>query len=77
MHITIDYCVTCNYRPIAAVLGLNLQQAVGVKVDLVPSKRSGAFEVNADGDIIFSKLRSGSFPTAEQIIDILRKRMTA
>jgi len=77
MQISIEYCGTCNYRPIAAALSLAIQEAFGFKPLLVHSSKIGAFEVTADGESIFSKADTGVFPSKEVIVDILRKRRDA
>jgi selT/selW/selH-like putative selenoprotein len=75
MQISIEYCGTCNYRPIAAALAFAIQEALGIKAILVHSTKIGAFEVIADGETVFSKSGSGAFPLKEEIIDILRGRL--
>jgi len=41
---------------------------------LVHSTKSGAFEIIADGEVVYSKSATGAFPSKEEIIDILRMR---
>jgi selenoprotein W-related protein len=41
-------------------------------VDLVPSS-GGAFEVSIDGDLIYSKLKTGRFPEEKEITDAIDK----
>ena len=77
MQISIEYCGTCNYRPIAATLSLAIQEAFGIKPVLVHSTKIGAFEVTVDGETIFSKSATGAFPSKEEIVDILRKRQNS
>ncbi len=74
--ITIAYCGTCNYRPIAAQLAYAIEKATGVKPTLEHSSQMGALEVYADGKLVFSKMRSGRFPDADEIIDSLRTDRT-
>jgi selT/selW/selH-like putative selenoprotein len=74
MLVRIEYCGTCNYRPAAAALALAIREALGIDSRLVHSARSGAFELIVDGEVLFSKLRSGSFPSQEWILDLLRKK---
>lgn len=74
MHVSIEYCGTCNYRPQAAVFSWAIQEALGIKTVLVHSTKSGAFEVIADGEVVYSKLVTGVFPSNEEVIEILRKR---
>ncbi|RJQ42500.1 MAG: SelT/SelW/SelH family protein [Nitrospiraceae bacterium] len=71
MEISIEYCGTCNYRPIAAGLAIAIGAKFGVKPVLVHSKKMGVFEVVADGELIFSKKESGRFPDHSEILDIL------
>ena len=51
MELSIAYCVTCNYRPIAAGLARSIEEATGLKTLLIPSREAGAFEVVADGEV--------------------------
>lgn len=74
MQISIEYCGTCNYRPIAAALSLAIQEAFSVKSLLVHSSESGAFRVIVDGETIYSKSVTGVFPKKEEIIAILKRR---
>jgi len=41
-------------------------------VELIPSS-GGVFEVRRDGELIFSKLKSGRFPAAGEILSLLQK----
>ncbi|MFO0752334.1 MAG: Rdx family protein [Thermodesulfovibrionales bacterium] len=72
--VEIEYCVTCNYRPIAANLGIAIERAVAVKPVLVQSNVSGAFEVLVDGERVFSKTASGRFPDHAEIIKLLQEK---
>ncbi|MCL5022738.1 MAG: Rdx family protein [Nitrospirae bacterium] len=73
-EIAIEYCGTCNYRPIAAALAIAIEKAIGLKPVLVHSREAGAFEVSVDGEVVFSKRTSGVFPNPSEIIEILRIR---
>ena len=77
MQISIEYCGTCNYRPIAAALALEIRQAFSIDSILIHSTKMGAFEVSADGEVIYSKLGSGVFPAHGDIIDMLKKRRSS
>lgn len=74
MEISIEYCGTCNYRPIAASLGRAIETALGLKPVLVHSKVMGALEVKADGELIYSKKESGYFPDHAKVVELLKKR---
>jgi selenoprotein W-related protein len=41
---------------------------------LIPGK-GGCFELKADGDLIYSKLKTDQFPDEEKIIQILEKKL--
>jgi len=69
----IEYCGTCNYRPIAASLSRAVETATGMKAVLVHSRDIGAFEVSLDGELIFSKKEKGRFPEHTEIIRLLNK----
>jgi selenoprotein W-related protein len=43
-------------------------------LELVP-KGGGCFEVEVDGDLIYSKLKEGRFPEETQIISQVAKRL--
>lgn len=42
--------------------------------NLVPSS-GGCFEVTVDGDLIYSKLKTGQFPDEQTVIDQVAKRL--
>ena len=69
MELSIEYCGTCNYRPIAASLAIAIERAVGIKPVLIHSTEAGAFEVIMNGERIFSKKESGRFPDHAGIIE--------
>jgi selenoprotein W-related protein len=41
---------------------------------LVPSG-GGCFEVTANGELLYSKLKTGQFPDEQSIVDLLDKRL--
>jgi len=72
MQIRIEYCSTCNYRPIAAALARALKDETGLDSVLLESK-DGAFEVYLDDTLVFSKLVMNLFPDHEDIINSVKK----
>jgi selT/selW/selH-like putative selenoprotein len=70
--ISIAYCGTCNYRPIAARLASDIEREIGIRPVLEHSRQIGAFEVSADGKLVFSKMSSRRFPDSDEIIAALR-----
>jgi selT/selW/selH-like putative selenoprotein len=55
-------------------LGATLQQELGIHADLVKGER-GAFEIVADGTLVFSKHAQGRFPEDREIVDPLRRML--
>jgi selT/selW/selH-like putative selenoprotein len=45
-----------------------------MQTSLIHSRDIGAFEVRADGTVIFSKKESGRFPEHSEIIALLKKK---
>lgn len=74
MNISIEYCGTCNYRPMAAKLAKSIEEATGVKVSLIHSKAMGVFEVRLGDETIYSKMASGQFPDYERIVETIKAR---
>ena len=48
-----------------------IEQEFGLETELVPGE-TGAFEIRADGELLYSKLRTGRFPEDEEALDLLR-----
>ena len=72
MGVTIEYCGTCNYRPLAARLAQAITAATGLAVELVHSTRAGALEVVFDGRLVFSKNQTNRFPDPAELVDAIR-----
>ena len=71
--ISIEYCVEWNYLPKAASLADAIEAEYGIKPDLIKSG-GGVFEVEVDGDLVFSKKAQFRFPENQEIINILKAR---
>jgi selenoprotein W-related protein len=50
-----------------------LKKDLGIDAKLVESS-GGAFEVTADGELIYSKLKTGDFPEDDDIVRMLGRR---
>lgn len=74
MEVSIEYCETCNYRPIAASLALAIKKETGIQTKLISSKGQ-VFEVRVDAELIFSKKQLGRFPDHSEIIEVLKRKM--
>jgi selT/selW/selH-like putative selenoprotein len=56
-RISIAYCGTCNYRPIAASLARVLEAETGIKPELIHSPDKGAFEVTVNEERFFQSAK--------------------
>jgi selT/selW/selH-like putative selenoprotein len=68
-QVSITYCGTCNYRPIAASLARAIEAETGIKAVLIHSSDMGTFEVRVEDELIFSKNAMGRFPDFTKIIN--------
>ena len=50
-----------------------IENETGIRATLVRSS-GGAFEVSLDGELIYSKLRTGSFPDQREILRAIGER---
>jgi selT/selW/selH-like putative selenoprotein len=66
---SITYCGTCNYRPIAASLARAIEAEAGIKAVLIHSSDMGTFEVRVKDELIFSKSATGRFSDFTKIIN--------
>lgn len=71
--IRIEYCITCNYRPMAASLALRIREATGLDSELIGSQVAGAFEVSMGEVVLHSKLATRVFPDFGDLSRKLRK----
>ena len=72
VKLSIEYCGTCNYRPIAASLAMAIEKAISLKPVLIHSRDMGAFEVKVDDELVFSKKEAKVFPDHAEIIELLK-----
>ena len=77
-RVEIEYCPRCRWLLRAAWLAQELlgtfEEELG-EVALVPSARSGAFEVRLDGETLFSRGAAGRFPEAAELKRLVRDRV--
>jgi len=57
---------------LASQLLTTLKQGIA-SLELIPAG-GGCFEITVNGDLIYSKLKTGSFPHEYDIIDLVSKR---
>ena len=72
VKIDIHYCTEWNYKPNAVSLADEIGKAFDVHVNLIPGS-GGIFDVIADGDVIFSKFKTGRFPKLGEVAKKLQQ----
>ncbi len=75
MPLFIEYCITCNYRPMAASLAMVIRRETGLEPLLSGSRKAGAFEIRLGDDLIFSKLETNAFPDHMEVVRAVKERM--
>ena len=71
MQVSIEYCGMWNYYPKASSLKADLEKNFpDISIKLIEGK-NGVFEVEKDGNLIFSKKQLGRFPEHEEIFEKL------
>jgi len=51
-------------------LAAKIETVLGVVSSLIPAGR-GIFDVVAEGDLVYSKYKTGTFPDADELVDQL------
>ena len=72
MEIRIKYCASWNYQPRAAGLADEIKQNTGIVPTLEPGS-GGVYDISADGTLLYSKHKTGSFPDNNEILAKIRK----
>jgi selenoprotein W-related protein len=52
-------------------LAAEIEQQFAIQVELIPSS-GGVFEIVVNEDLIYSKKKTGKFPSEQEILDILK-----
>lgn len=76
-HLEIEYCTQCRWLLRAAWLAQEILTSFDTdigRVSLVPGS-GGVFEVQLNGEIIFSRKEAGRFPEAKEIKQLVRDRI--
>jgi len=71
---SIEYCAPCQYEKDAKNLAAILKEQFGLDdnaLELIPSKKIGTFEITVDGNLLYSKTKSGKMPAPEEIINLI------
>ena len=74
MKITIEYCAAWNYLPRATSLVEKMKEDLNLSAELIKSD-GGVYEITMNGELIYSKRKTGVFPEESEIIDKVRERM--
>ncbi len=74
MNIHIEYCIKWNYEPEFDRVSKIIKK-ISPNSNISSNReypRSGAFEIEIDGEIIYSKLKTNNFPTEEDINKLIK-----
>ena len=75
MQVALTYCAPRSYDPHAVSLAAKILAAFKQQLSaltLIPSD-GGRFEILVDGEAIYSKLQTGTFPDEDAILEQLRQ----
>lgn len=78
-QIIIEYCVPCGFEKQAKQLSEELNAQFGSQVDTIslePTRLVGSFEVFFNGELIYSKKKTGRLPHPGEVEQILLTRIT-
>ena len=74
MNIHIEYCIKWNYKPEFDRVSKIIKK-ISSNFNISSNKdypRPGAFEIEIDGKIVYSKLKTYQFPTEEDIKKLIK-----
>ena len=77
LEVTLEYCSQCGYLPRAQWMAGEILAALQDDIrtfNLVPGG-GGCFEWRVDGDVIYSKNETGTFPEVEAIMEAIADRL--
>ena len=72
MNISIKYCTSWGYYSQALRLREELQNKFNADVEIIEGS-GGVFEVDMNGNNIFSKKELGRFPNDKEVIDLIEE----
>jgi selenoprotein W-related protein len=77
MHVELKYCSMWNYEPQAVSLTTKLLTEYKQRIQdlkLIPVG-GGAFELSLNGELLYSKLKTGEFPDEKKMLAEVGKRL--
>lgn len=83
--VTIYYCKTCQYRPVAEAIAAALKSELGLQCEIREGKW-GTFRIERDGQEIYNRWKVRGFlgriglgraPTPQQVVDLFRQSSPA
>lgn len=78
-QVTIKYCVPCRFEKQANQLSVEINAQFSSEinqVELIPTNLIGNFEVTYQGELIYSKKKTGRLPHPGEVEQILITRLT-
>ncbi|MDO9546218.1 MAG: Rdx family protein [Pelolinea sp.] len=77
-NVTIKYCAPCQYEKQALDLAEELKIQFGerlTEVVLEPTQSVGNFEVSMDGELVYSKKKTGRLPHPGEVEQLMMTRI--
>jgi len=77
LDIELEYCTMWNYLPEAVSLTEEVMREYDYDIGSykIVTARDGKFEFSINGELIFSKLETGRFPSNEEIKEAIKARI--
>ncbi|KAM4691655.1 migration and invasion enhancer 1 [Rhinophrynus dorsalis] len=73
VSIVVEYCEPCGFKShYEELVSAVLEEFPDVKIDSRPGG-TGAFEIEINGQLVFSKLELGGFPYDKDLMEAIRK----
>lgn len=75
VSIVVEYCEPCGFKSHYEELALAVREEFPqVSIDSRPGG-TGAFEIEINGQVVFSKLELGGFPYEKDLLEAIRKAL--
>ncbi len=80
MNVRIVYCVPCGHLPRALELAEGLLSKYGQQLNknfsvTLDTSDGGRFEVHIDGELVFSRFEEKRFPSLDEIVAEIERRL--
>ncbi|KAH0626876.1 hypothetical protein JD844_002152 [Phrynosoma platyrhinos] len=73
VRLMVEYCKPCGFESAYLELANAVKEEYPDAGAEVPCEKRGAFEIEINGQLIFSKLENGGFPYEKDLIEAIRR----